>query len=136
MASLLVTFPKIPKNAQRLLPELAHYRQNVDGCAYFVFKIGNRLPTRVRRGDRCYLGFNGRVQGYLRFTEARQASAEEAATFGDWDGSAGNFLFCDFDSFHELVEKPFYARGFRGVRYFEDEQTRGNVLTRASSTQK
>ncbi len=135
MASLFVTFPKEPKNAQRLLPELAHYRKNVDGYAFFVFKIGNRLPTRVRRGDRCYIGFDGRVQGFMRFAEARHASAEEAATFGDWDGSPGNFLICDFDSFHELDEKPCYARGFRGFRYYENEQMRGNVLPRSPSTQ-
>ena len=135
MASLFVTFPQEPKNAQRLQPELEHYRKNVDGYAYFVFKIGNRLPTKVRPGDRCYIGFNGRVQGFMRFTEARHATAEEAATFGDWDGSPGNFLFCDFGSFHELEEKPSYKKGFRSFQYYENAQMRGNVLTRSSSKQ-
>jgi hypothetical protein len=121
MASIFVTFPRKRKNAQRLRPRIEHYRENVEGREYFVFKIGNRLPTRAGRGDRCYVGFDGRVQGYMRLLRARYVPAAEAATFGDWDGSDGNFLFCDFDSFHELDDKRSYARGFRGFRYFEDE---------------
>ena len=67
------------------------------------------------------MGFDGRVQGYLLLTAARYVRTAEAATFGDWDGAPGNFLFCDFDSFHELDEKPAYKRGFQGFRYYESD---------------
>ena len=127
MVSLFITFPKEPANDERLVPTIEHYKENLDNREFFVYKVGTALPSKVSRGDKCYIGFDNKVQGYMRFLEARYVTGEEAKSFGHWDGSDGNFIFCEFDSFEELPDKPSYNEGFPGFRYYEDEVERGNI---------
>lgn len=128
MVDLFVTFPKEPKNENRLRPTVEHFKKNIDGYDFFVFKIGNSIPNKAYKGDRCYVGFNNKVHGYFLFHDARSVSEEESRKFGNWDGSSGNFLFCDYATYQELLlPKPDYKVGFIGFRYYQDEINKGNI---------
>ena len=128
MATIAVTFPKEPKNEMRLRPAIEHFRANLGGVDYFVFKIGKSIPKSAAEGDKCYVGFDNKIQGYFIFYQARLVKEAEAKDFENWDESAGNFIFCYFDSFKELPEpKPIYERGWTGFRYWNDVLREGWV---------
>jgi hypothetical protein len=121
MADIVVTFPKIPKNEKRHVPHINHYKRNINGLDHFVFKIGNSIPNKAGQGDRCYIGFDNKIQGFFIIAEIRTVDSSEAKEFLDWDSSTGNFVFCDFDSFKEYPNpKPIYHKGWPGFWYWAD----------------
>jgi len=82
MADLVVIFPRVRKNEDRLKPTIQHFRDNPEGYDYFVFKIGKSRPKRAEKGkSKCFIGFDNRINGYFIFEKAEDVSKSGAKNF-------------------------------------------------------
>lgn len=114
-----VTFPKEPANEERLVPNLQHFR-NLPNKYSLYFKIG-KCPIEgsvIFGKDRAYFGWNNHFWGSCIIKDIRAVYSEEANELSNWDGTAGNFIISDADTWEELPEPLHYERGFPSFQYW------------------
>ena len=76
------------------------------------YKVNN-LPTKIQKGDRCYLCYDGYIVGWMTITFIGQKKFKCTTTGKDWD--YGNYISRS-GPFHKL-KYPTPCKGFRGFKY-------------------
>jgi len=76
------------------------------------YKVNN-LPTKVKKGDRCYLCYDGQIVGWMTITFIGQKKIKCTTTGKDWE--YGNYISRS-GPFHYL-KQPTPCKGFRGFKY-------------------
>ena len=105
---ICITIPKSIKweDYQKELDAVADWSQELN------YKVNN-LPTKVQKGDRCYLCYDGYIIGWMTITFIGQKKFRCTTTGKDWD--YGNYISRS-GPFHRL-KQPTPCKGFRGFKY-------------------
>ena len=88
----------------------------VDGSQMMLFKIPFK-PKHDLKGNRCYVCYNGCIQGWMEIVDVIYSDGFTCSTTGTvWPEG---WYICRSGKFH-LMEDMVLMKGFRGIRYVGD----------------